>query len=119
MDRGANYVSEQTMSRAELERAYGELMGGAALPPTFVGRRASEIPVRPVRWLWTGRIPLGTLTVLDGDPGLGKSTLTAAITAAVTKGEPLPGDTAIPRGAVVFVSIEDDPGAVIIPRLLA
>ena len=112
-------MSEQTTSRAELERAYGELMGGASLPPTFIGRRASEIPVRPVSWLWTGRIPLGTLTVLDGDPGLGKSTLTAAITAAVTRGDPLPGDTGIVRGAVVFVSIEDDPGAVIIPRLLA
>ena len=28
-----------------------------------------------IDWLWWGRIPRGMLTMLDGDPGLGKSTL--------------------------------------------
>ena len=33
-------------------------------------------PAEKVRWLWPGRIPLGKLTILEGDPGLGKSLLT-------------------------------------------
>ncbi len=35
-----------------------------------------DVEARPVRWLWPARLPLGKLTVLDGDPGLGKSALT-------------------------------------------
>ena len=39
----------------------------------------------PVRWLWPERIPLGKVTVLDGDPGTGKSTLTLTIAAKVAQ----------------------------------
>ena len=38
-------------------------------------RPMSDVAARPVEWLWLGWIPLGKVTVLDGDPGLGKSTL--------------------------------------------
>ena len=41
----------------------------------------ADVDREPVRWLWPGRIPLGKVTVLDGDPGTGKSTLTLTITA--------------------------------------
>ena len=42
----------------------------------------SEVQEAPLRWLWVGRIPLGKLTLLDGDPGLGKSLLTLDLAAA-------------------------------------
>jgi hypothetical protein len=87
--------------------------------PAYRLRRASEITPEQVRWLWTGRVPAGTLTVLDGDPGKGKSTLTATIAAAVTTGQALPGDMSMARGDVIFVSLEDDPAMVIVPRLIA
>jgi hypothetical protein len=86
----------------------------------------SEIAPERVSWLWTGRVPAGTVTVIDGDPGKGKSTLTAALAAAVSTGTPLPGDENSGRGikpsdpgGVIFVSLEDDPAMVIVPRLIA
>jgi hypothetical protein len=36
---------------------------------------ANRIDARPVSWLWPGRIPLGKLVLLDGNPDLGKSLL--------------------------------------------
>src|SRR6266446_4339471 len=50
----------------------------------------SQIQSVPARWLWPGWIPLGKLTVLDGDPGLGKSTLLLDLAARVTRGLPMP-----------------------------
>jgi predicted ATP-dependent serine protease len=38
-----------------------------------------------LRWLWPGRIPAGKLTVLDGDPGLGKSTLLCELAARISR----------------------------------
>jgi hypothetical protein len=38
-------------------------------------RAISQLTSRPVSWLWPGRLALGKLAMLDGDPGLGKSLL--------------------------------------------
>ena len=46
-------------------------------------RRASEVKPRPVEWLWADRIPLGKLTLLDGDPGTCKTTLLLDLAARV------------------------------------
>jgi AAA domain len=63
--------------------------------------------------------PLGKLTVLDGDPGVGKSTLTLSIAAKVTTGSPFP-DRARPEPAdVILLSAEDDIADTIRPRLEA
>lgn len=81
---------------------------------------AANIPVERVKWLWRGRIALGMVNLLDGDPGLGKSTITNDLAARTTNGDPLPGeaDRTDPAG-VVFVSFEEHPGAVMVPRLVA
>ena len=50
-----------------------------------VGIPISDVQPEEVRWLWSGRLPLGKLAVLDGDPGLGKSTVTLDIAARVTE----------------------------------
>ena len=85
-----------------------------------VGILLSEIRSEAVSWLWPGRIPLGKLTVLDGDPGLGKSTLAFDIAARLSRGHAMPdgsgGDT--PAG-VVILSAEDGPADTIRPRLEA
>ena len=81
---------------------------------------AAAISVEIVKWIWKGRIAAGMLNILDGFPGLGKSTITTDIAKRITRGEPLPGDsTANPPGAVIFVSFEEHAGAVIVPRLMA
>src|SRR5215216_945193 len=72
-----------------------------------------------VTWLWRDRIPLGKVTVLDGDPGTGKSTLTLTIAAKVTTGSPFPDGTRPERADVILLSAEDDIGDTIRPRLEA
>jgi hypothetical protein len=54
----------------------------------------SDVESEEVRWLWEGRIPLGKLTVLEGDPKSGKSTMTLDLIARVTTGAPMPDGTA-------------------------
>ncbi len=82
--------------------------------------RMSDVTPTDVRWLWSGRIPLGKLTVLDGDPGLGKSMITMDLAARVSRGLEMPdgsrGDLEGPAG-VVILSAEDDPSDTIRPRL--
>ena len=41
----------------------------------------AEMHPRPVAWLWEHRVPFGSLTLLEGDPGQAKSTLTYDIAA--------------------------------------
>jgi archaellum biogenesis ATPase FlaH len=76
--------------------------------------------VRPeaVRWLWPGRIPLGELTMIVGDPGLGKSQICASLTSVVTNG----GQWPVTRersevGSVLILSAEDNIKHTIRPRL--
>ncbi len=76
--------------------------------------------VQPERiaWLWPERIALGKLTMFAGDPGLGKSMLTAELAAHVSTGKPWPVDgSPCPRGAVLMLSAEDDLADTIRPRL--
>ena len=58
--------------------------------PGIVLRPFSDIKSKPLRWLWPGRIPLGKVTLLIGDPGLGKSLLTIDIASRVTRGTSFP-----------------------------
>jgi len=78
----------------------------------------SEVEPEEVSWLWAGRIPRGKLTLLEGDPGLGKSWLTLAIATAVATGSPLPGDSERRTPAkVLLLTHEDGLGDTIRPRL--
>jgi len=72
-----------------------------------------------VRWLWPGRIPLGKVTVVDGDPGLGKSTLLLDLAARVSTGRPMPDGAPGVHGGVVLLSAEDGLADTIRPRLEA
>jgi putative DNA primase/helicase len=77
-----------------------------------------DIEPQNVEWLWHGRIAIGKITMIAGDPGLGKSMVTASLAAHVTTGKPWPVDHAIcPRGDVLIMSAEDDPADTIRPRL--
>lgn len=71
--------------------------------------RYDGIERKNARWLWAGRIPIGALTMLVGDPGLGKSQLTARLAQMVTS----------TGGNVVLASAEDSPAHTIVPRLEA
>jgi len=51
--------------------------------------KASEIEPKEVKWLWYPYIPFGKVTLLQGDPGDGKSKLMLSIAALLSKGEAL------------------------------
>src|SRR5262245_4712530 len=89
-----------------------------------LGVLLSSVQPERVEWLWPGRIPLGKLTIIDGDPGLGKSVLTLDLAARVTRGQAMPceprepGEECEPAG-VVLLSAEDGLADTIRPRLEA
>jgi putative DNA primase/helicase len=87
--------------------------------PGLLSVRVSDVEAERVRWLWPGRLPAGKLVVLDGDPGLGKSTLTLDFASRVSTGTPWPDQVPCPAGAVVVMSAEDAVGDTIRPRLEA
>jgi len=77
----------------------------------------ADVKPVPVKWLWPGRVPLGRITLLVGRPGEGKSFLTTDMAARVTTGTPWPDGSGCPAGTVILISVEDDPGDTIRPRL--
>jgi AAA domain/RepB DNA-primase N-terminal domain/Primase C terminal 1 (PriCT-1) len=81
-------------------------------------RCLAEVTPTPIAWLWPGRIALGKVTLIVGDPGLGKSLLTIALAAHVSRGMPWPVDRSLcPSGDVLLLSAEDDIEDTIRPRL--
>lgn len=81
--------------------------------------RLSAVETETIRWLWAGHIPLGKLTILDGNPGLGKSFLTLDLASRVSTGRDMPDGSPIAQGAVVLMSCEDGVADTIRPRLEA
>lgn len=69
------------------------------------------------KFLWDPYIPLGFVTIIEGDPGLGKSWLTMQLAAQISIGEPLPGQKRVKDGSVLVLSAEDDPNITLRPRL--
>jgi AAA domain len=72
---------------------------------------ATEVRAEPVRWLLPGRVPLGAVSLLAGDPKLGKSTLSCLFAAGVTLGK-----FELDPATVLIVSAEDSFTRVIKPR---
>jgi DNA polymerase I-like protein with 3'-5' exonuclease and polymerase domains len=83
-----------------------------------IGTLLAEVQAETVEWLWERRIPLGKITVLDGDPDNGKSVLTTDLAARVTVGKAMPYGFGkiFPQAGVVILSAEDGVGDTIRPR---
>ena len=79
----------------------------------------SEIETQQITWLWKNRIPQGKITVLEGDPGMGKSLLAIDIAAHVSTGRPMPGDNTSKTGNVILIAPEDGAADTIKPRVAA
>jgi hypothetical protein len=71
-----------------------------------------------VEWLWEGRIPRGKLTIVEGDPGTGKSAIVMDLTARVSSGQAMPdGSAGGVAAGVVILSAEDGLADTVRPRL--
>lgn len=105
----AQRLAQGEIDSAEAQRAL-RVLDAAQDSSRSDGIRAipfAEIEEEKVDWLFEGRIPLGMLTLLLGDPGLGKSTFTTMLAGMVSRG----------GGNVLMSSAEDHKSAVIAPRL--
>lgn len=80
----------------------------------------SQVAVEEIQWVWYPYIPYGKITVIQGDPGEGKTTFVLALIALLTKGEPLPEEE---QGTepinVIYQTAEDGLNDTIKPRLLS
>lgn len=70
-----------------------------------------------VRYVWPGRLLAGSVHNLEGRKGVGKSTVLAALAAAVTGGPPLPGCKRFTPAAVLWAGGEDPWESICLPRL--
>jgi len=78
----------------------------------------ADIEPKPINWLWPDKIARGKLTLISGDPGLGKSLITVALASAVSTGARWPvGGGSAPLGSVLMLSDEDSKADTIRPRL--
>ena len=80
--------------------------------------KASEIEPKEVKWLWYPYIPFGKVTLLQGDPGDGKSKLMLSIAALLSKGEPLPftDEEETEPMTIIYQTTEDDADDTVVPR---
>ena len=78
----------------------------------------NDVKAEEIKWLWYPYIPCGKITLVQGDPGDGKTTLVLAIASLLTRGEPMPEDTAhSPPGKTIYQTAEDGLSDTIRPRL--
>lgn len=80
-------------------------------------RCLADVEAETVRWLWPPYIPLGKVTLIEGDPGIGKSWLALVISAAVARGHGLPGMLRGKPRKVLLLTAEDGLGDTVRPRL--
>lgn len=81
-------------------------------------RSLDQYDPQEVVWLWPGRFPRGKVTLLAGDPGLGKSFITMDLAARVSRGLGWPDAPGNGKaGGVLVLSAEDDPADTLRPRL--
>ena len=78
----------------------------------------ADVEPKPINWLWPEKIARGKVSMIAGDPGLGKSLITLALASAVSTGARWPvGYGSAPIGSVVILSDEDSTADTIRPRL--
>jgi len=78
----------------------------------------SDVESKPVNWLWHKRLALGKMSLLSGDPGLGKSLITLDFVQRITTGSNWPVDNSpCEQGSVILLSAEDEADDTIKPRL--
>jgi KaiC/GvpD/RAD55 family RecA-like ATPase len=78
--------------------------------------RLSDVQAQPVSWLWEPYIPHGMITVLSGDPGVGKTFMALAIAASITQGQEIGRENQITAGNVLYLTLENSLSHVLRPR---
>ena len=87
-------------------------------PETVKIIRMSDVELTPVEWLWKPYLPFGKLSVLQGNPGEGKTYFAMHLAAACTNGKLLPNMERMESFNVIYQTAEDGLGDTVKPRLI-
>ena len=77
----------------------------------------SDVTATEIDWLWFPFILFSALTLMEGDPGIGKSFFAMYLAALVSSGGNFPNGDRVRRGRVLYLSSEDDPSFTMKPRI--
>lgn len=84
----------------------------------IITMKASEIETEKTHWVWKDYIPSGKITILAGDPGMGKSTIALDLLSRISCGTVLPSGGRSISGTCIIASAEDAAEDTITPRLI-
>lgn len=89
-------------------------------PYKWLTRSMADVEVEKINWIWYPYLARGEVTILEGDPGLGKSYVAHMMAKAIVDGERLPSPKKLPpvQGKVVYFDIENAMGSVTKRRLI-
>jgi hypothetical protein len=108
----------QAETHAQMLRRLGFEAPDGSLPVPSGVKFFDAIQPERVDWVWPDYLPAGKLAILDGDPGLGKSTVTIDLAARVSRGDAMPdGSGRRAPGVVLLSSAEDGLSDTLRPRL--
>lgn len=122
--RGRNNEDEQL--RRELSKAVGDRLRNPEKIEvrsgySFLSTPISDVQEAPVDWLWYPYLARGEITILEGDPGIGKSFIAQYVAVHIVDGKRLPSTRRLPKvcGTITYFDIENDARHVTKPRLRA
>jgi AAA domain/DnaB-like helicase N terminal domain len=113
-------ASDKTVSTEQLAARFAEAsttLEAYQKPATAYLSRVADVGPQAVDWLWEGRIPKGTLTIFDGDPGRGKGLVVCDLAARISTGRDMPDGSPGAIGRVIYLTTEDAVAFVVRPRL--
>ena len=119
--------NEDQQLRRELQKAVDQHFSKSSAKPTedtqpqvFLGRSLADVEEVNIEWLWYPYLARGELTILEGDPGLGKSYVAHMIAKAIVDRNRLPcvKDMTPVKGKVAYFDMENDAGHVTKKRLV-
>ncbi len=116
---GAKQTENQPVSDHTLNEStqISPAQNGNGKPQLPIGRWASEVKPEDIDWLWPLYVARGVVTIIEGDPTVGKTPALIDLASRITRGREWPDGSPGVSGSVVILNAEDGEGVLTRPRL--